>query len=140
KSCVTRLSVTGRRSNVHTRSVPMLNAAKQSMAVAVCLAAAVWAVSVPQAAQAQVLYGTIVGNVTDPSGAAIPGATVTVTKKQTNQSREAITNEAGNYTLSNVLAGSYEVKISLAGFKQFDQTDVVVTLNTVTRVDAALQV
>src|SRR5438093_39387 len=68
---------------------------------------------------AQVLYGTIVGNVKDASEAGVPGATVTVTNKDTNVSRETITNEAGVYSLANVPAGTYSVKIILTGFKEF---------------------
>jgi Carboxypeptidase regulatory-like domain/TonB dependent receptor len=96
----------------------------------VCLAAPV--------AHAQVLYGGIVGNVTDSSGAALPGATVTITSRETNLTRTGVTNETGNFSFTNVLAGTYEVKVSLQGFKEYVQTDVPVTVNTVSRVDAAL--
>jgi len=91
-------------------------------------------------AHAQVLYGSIVGNVTDASGAALPGATVTITSKETNLSRTSVSNETGNYSLTNVLAGTYEVKVSLQGFKEYVKTDVPVTVNTVSRVDAELAV
>lgn len=104
-----------------------------------CLVLAI-ACIVPDSGEAQVLYGTIVGNVNDASGAAVPGATVSVTNKDTNVSRETITNEAGVYTLSNVLTGTYSVKVSLTGFKEFTKTDVIVTVNNVTRVDAVLEV
>jgi Carboxypeptidase regulatory-like domain/TonB dependent receptor len=89
-------------------------------------------------AHAQVLYGSIVGNVQDSSGAALPGATVTITSKETNLTRSAVTNEIGTYSLTNVLAGTYDVKVSLQGFKEYVKTDVPVTVNTVSRVDAAL--
>ncbi|PYV01041.1 MAG: hypothetical protein DMG10_18935 [Acidobacteria bacterium] len=106
-----------------------------------CVCLALWiAFLVPEPGAAQVLYGTIVGNVTDASGAAVPGATVTITNKLTNVSRETITNEVGAYTLSNVLAGTYTVKVTLTGFKESTKTDVLVTLNNVTRVDAPLEV
>src|SRR5262245_5355645 len=95
---------------------------------------------VPQTSYAQVLYGSIIGNVKDSSGAAVPGATVSITNKSTNQTRESITDELGNYSLATVQTGSYSIKVSLAGFKEFVQTDVQVTLNTVTRVDVTLQV
>src|SRR4051812_1155562 len=51
-------------------------------------------------ARAQVLYGSIVGSVTDPSGASVPAATVRVTQTQTNEIREVSTNDAGGYILS----------------------------------------
>ncbi|MGI8782439.1 MAG: TonB-dependent receptor domain-containing protein [Acidobacteriota bacterium] len=89
--------------------------------------------------QAQVLYGTIVGNVIDTSQSAVPGATVTVTNLETNQVRETLTNEGGAYTFSTVHPGNYTVKVSLPGFKEFSQA-VAVTLNNVTRVDATLEI
>ena len=89
---------------------------------------------------AQVLYGTIVGNVKDTSQAAVPGATVTIISPKTNVTREAITNESGTYSVSNVIPGAYTVKVSLTGFKEFSQTDVQVSINNVTRVDATLDV
>jgi len=92
------------------------------------------------AVSAQVLYGTIVGNVKDPSGGVIPGASVTVTNQQTNQSQELVTNDTGIYTARNLQAGTYTVKISLAGFKEFIQTGISVTPNNVTRLDAELVV
>ena len=61
---------------------------------------------VPGAARGQVLYGTIVGYVKDTSQAAVPGATVTIINPKTNVTREAITNESGTYTVSNVLPGT----------------------------------
>src|SRR6266545_8039696 len=83
--------------------------------------------------QAQVLYGSIVGHVKDPSGAAVPSATVTITHKETNQSREGITDEIGNYNFPTLQTGTYTIKAALPGFREFQQTDVAVTINTVTR-------
>src|SRR5437773_7683465 len=90
--------------------------------------------------QAQVLYGSIVGHVKDPSGAAVPGATVTITHKETNQSREAVTDEVGNYNFPTVQTGTYAIRVSLTGFKESQQTDIAVALNTMTRVDVTQQV
>jgi len=89
---------------------------------------------------AQVLYGSIVGNVTDAQGAAIPGATVTVVNKETNLTREATTNEEGNYNLVNVLPGRYDVKISLQGFREVLRSNVPVTIGQLSRVDASLEI
>ena len=94
----------------------------------------------PHKAQAQTLYGSLVGNVKDPTGAAVPKATVTATNKGTNQTHEAITDDSGGYSFTGIQTGTYSVKISLQGFKTFEQTDVTVSLNTVNRVDITLQV
>ena len=91
-------------------------------------------------ANGQVLYGSIVGSVTDASGASVPGAVVKVTQTETNQSREIKTNETGGYTLSTVPAGTYQVAISKDGFRAYAAKDIIVRLNTVVRVDAALEV
>ena len=91
-------------------------------------------------AQAQVLYGSIVGNVEDSSGAALPGATVTITSKETGLSKTVVTSDVGSYTFTNVLAGVYDVKVSLQGFKEAVKADVPVTVNTVSRADAKLEI
>jgi hypothetical protein len=90
--------------------------------------------------EAQVLYGSLVGNVTDESGAAVPGATVTVTHKETGASREAVADSTGAYRFANLQSGTYTVTVKLEGFRQFTRSDIPVTLNNVTRADAALQV
>ena len=91
-------------------------------------------------AHAQVLYGSLVGTVTDSSGAAVPGATVTITGTDTNLSRTALSNETGAYSLTNVPAGPYEVKISIQGFKEYKRTGVPISVNEVARVDVQLEV
>ena len=107
------------------------------MAVLVVLLAAT--VAAPSL-NAQVLYGSIVGNVKDSSGAAVPGAAVTATHHETKATRETVTDATGVYRLSTVQPGTYTVVISLTGFQAFTRNDVPVTLNTVTRVDASLGV
>ena len=58
--------------------------------------------AMPVTARAQAVTGTLLGNVTDASGGAVPGATVTAVETQTNISRTAVTNEAGNYIFSSL--------------------------------------
>ncbi|MFQ5737819.1 MAG: TonB-dependent receptor domain-containing protein [Acidobacteriota bacterium] len=94
----------------------------------------------PVEAYGQRLYGSIVGEVTDPSGGVIPGATVTITNTGTNLSREGVTNDTGIYRFSAVSAGTYTVKVAMPGFKQYTQTDVLVALATSTRVNVRLEV
>lgn len=91
-------------------------------------------------AVAQVLYGSIVGTVTDEAGLAVPGATVTVTHLETNQARETPTNDTGTYTFPNVAAGTYRVDITLPGFQAFRAQNIAVRLNSAVRVDAKLAV
>src|SRR5262245_13386857 len=55
----------------------------------------------PSLAGAQVLYGSLVGNVTDQNGAVVSGATVTIVNKGTSQIREAAANESGEYSITN---------------------------------------
>jgi hypothetical protein len=106
----------------------------------VALIAALLISFMPAPSHAQVLYGSIVGAVTDASGLAVPGATVKITQTETNQARETTTNETGAYTFPNVASGTYKVDVTLSGFQPFELRDVTVRLNTAVRVDAKLTV
>ena len=90
-------------------------------------------------AGAQGTSGTIAGTVLDPSGAAVPGATVTVTSG-TTEAGTAVTDAAGSYTVHNLAAGAYRVEVQLQGFERFVRADVQVQVGATTRVDAALEV
>ena len=92
------------------------------------------------AVTAQVLYGTLVGRVNDPTGAAVPDAAVSLTSDQTNLARQTTTNEAGGYAFANVLPGTYRLEVSARGFQTYAQTGIPVTINTVTRIDLDLRV
>ncbi len=96
--------------------------------------------SLAAASFAQVLYGSIVGNISDNSNAVVAGATVKITNKATNQVRETITNESGGYTFTTVQTGTWEISISKQGFKTSTNANVIVTLNNITRSDMALEV
>jgi hypothetical protein len=91
-------------------------------------------------ALAQILYGSIVGAVKDPQGALIPGVTVTITNTETGLTRNTITDEQGGYTLTNVLPGPYDVKVSLSGFRESVRSNVPVTIGQISRVDVTLEV
>lgn len=95
---------------------------------------------VNQPCKAQVLFGSIVGSVTDSTGAVVPNATVTVTETRTGASREVAANGVGNYIISTVPAGVYTVTVSAPKFATFSTSNIAVTINTTVRVDAALQV
>jgi hypothetical protein len=89
---------------------------------------------------AQVLYGTIVGLVEDPSGSVIAGAKVTASNNATGLTYEGTTDANGQFTILNVLPGTYEVKLSQQGFKAQTKTGVTVTPNVITRSNFRLEV
>ena len=80
------------------------------------LAALVCVAANPPSASAQAARGSILGNVADASGAAVPGATITITETRTSLAQNAVSNESGNYTFPNVPNGRYKVEAELAGF------------------------
>jgi Carboxypeptidase regulatory-like domain/TonB dependent receptor len=90
-------------------------------------------------ATAQVLFGSIVGNVTDASGAGVPGATVEITETSTNETRTVQTNEGGVYTITTVTAGTYQMGITKVGFRRFVASRILLNQNNVVRVDAKLE-
>jgi hypothetical protein len=95
---------------------------------------------VPSHAGAQAVTGTLLGNVTDSSGAGVPGATVTVTEVQTNISRSAVSNDAGYFIFASLQNGTYTVDAELTGFKKIVRQNVKVDVNTTIRVDMKLEV
>src|SRR3989442_12956924 len=64
---------------------------------------------------AQILYGSLIGNVKDSSEAPVAGARVTIRNKETGQSREAVTNDAGGYSFFDVASGTYDVRFAKEG-------------------------
>jgi hypothetical protein len=93
------------------------------------------------AAQAQVTTGNVRGVVTDPNGAAVPGAKVTLTKKSTNSSTTTQTTSEGEFQFNNLLPDrDYTITIEAASFKTLSLSDVNVQLNQTTDVPAQLQI
>lgn len=93
-----------------------------------------------QNVRAQVLFGSVVGNVVDASGSVVPGAAVKITETGTNDVFNTQTNDSGTYSASTLPAGTYSVEITKPGFRTFLTSNIVVNQNNVVRVDAALQV
>jgi hypothetical protein len=88
--------------------------------------------------EAQDFRGTILGRVTDPQGAAVPGATVTVTNEDTNVSSDAVTQPDGAYRVPFLIPGKYRVEVVLDGFKKFSQSGITVGVTQNVTVDAKL--
>jgi hypothetical protein len=99
---------------------------------------ALW-LAVPWAANAQQYSGSITGTITDPSGAAVAGATVTATNTGTNASYTATTTDLGAFTFPQMPVGTYEVRVKHPSFKEFVAKSVEVHTSTASEVNAKLE-
>jgi len=90
-------------------------------------------------ADAQVVYGSVVGTVSDGTGEALAGAHVTITNRETALTRRAVTNDSGGYAFTNVPPGPCDVKVTRDGFREFVKEAVPVGPNTVSRVDVTME-
>src|SRR6266540_4055353 len=104
-----------------------------------CFVLALLAALATGALYAQAVNGTIVGNVTDASGAAVPSAKVTVTEMKTGVGRSGETNESGNFVFPNMEPGTYKVAVERTGFRTAVKEGVELLVNTTARVDLILQ-
>ncbi len=91
-------------------------------------------------AYGQVVSGTIVGTVHDPSGAAIPATAVVLRNVDTNQTRESTTNEVGSFTFATLPPGRYRVSTTHPGFKSAVTSDIDLQIDQTARVDLTLEV
>src|SRR5690349_19876614 len=84
---------------------------------------------------AQVVTGTILGSVTDPSGGAVAGARVLIVNLDTNVRTELTTNTEGQYTRPYLPTGRYEVTIGASGFANYVQTGIALNVDAQYRAD-----
>ncbi len=91
------------------------------------------------AAFSQAVNGTIVGTVTDASGAVIAGARITLTEVNTRIIHTSVTNGSGEYSFPDLPPGTYDVATEMAGFKKEVKTGTVLEANNSPRVDLRLQ-
>src|SRR5499427_1450301 len=94
----------------------------------------------PTTALAQTGAASLTGIVSDQSGAKVPGATVTATNQATNVAYTAVSNEAGNYSITSVPVGTYVLKAELSGFKTATTDPIQVEAKAIVRLDFTLQV
>jgi hypothetical protein len=103
---------------------------------AICFAVLLF--SLPAAAQTD--RGTITGTVSDTTDAVIPGASIVATNTQTTARYETISTETGNYTLTQMPSGTYELTVELPGFRKYVRQGISVLAATTLRIDVALEV
>ncbi len=107
---------------------------------AILFAVIVPLVLTPTVGHSQNVYGTIVGNVTDSSGAIIGDVNVTLTNLDTGESHTIQTNASGNYSFVNILPGRYRLEAGKTGFKKLAREPIVVQIESGLKVDLALEV
>ena len=118
-------------------NLPVTAGAMRKLLMAVALLTMFLGIS---SANAQVLYGSITGTVTDKTGAVIPDVTVSITNQGTGEVRGAVANGTGTFTLLDVLPGTYSVSVARKGsFGGFNEKDIQVDVNRQVRVDITLQ-
>ena len=119
----------------HLRKMKSLAVTAASLMVAVLLLPAF-----SSSVLAQSSKGIIVGTITDPSGAVVGGASIKITNKATNTSRETTTGAEGGYRLDAVDPGSYKVEATAGGFKTSTRDNVVVEAAQAATIDFAFEV
>jgi hypothetical protein len=92
------------------------------------------------AVHSQVSTGSILGSVTDPSGAVVPGATITITNVATNVAFSTVSNGSGLYTVPNLAAGRYRVDITSSNFRSESVQDVILDVGEERTVNFNLKV
>jgi hypothetical protein len=107
--------------------------------MSVCLLLTLLAGPAVRFASAQALYGSIVGNVTDPQGNAVPGVTLTATNAGTSLKVEAVTDGTGAFTFRNLPPGTYSLTATLTGFREHQQTSIPVTAGNPVRINIGLE-
>jgi outer membrane receptor protein involved in Fe transport len=86
----------------------------------------------------QAVYGSIFGNVTDATGAAVPGATITVTDVAKGTSVTTQSNSTGDFTVEHLIPDVYDVKVEASGFKGYQQRGIQLFADTSVKVTAGL--
>src|SRR3989442_7564213 len=97
-------------------------------------------VLIPSHLLSQAITAKVVGTVTDPSGASIPNAVITIKNLQTTQARTTKTNDAGNYEFSFLPIGAYTLTVEAAGFQRAEVSEFQLSVDQVARVNVPLKV
>ena len=106
----------------------------RSLAVIVCL------ILCAPAVFAQSDRGTITGTVSDPAGVVVASATIDAKHVETGAEYQTTSTSTGNYTLAQLPAGTYELSVSVAGFKKYVRSGLTVLVAQTLRIDVPLEV
>jgi len=98
------------------------------------------ALLLPAFLAAQESRGAITGRVTDPQGAVVPNAQVTVTNTQTNETRRAVTNETGYYEVNFLEPSTYTIAVEAPGFKRLVRSGITVNVSARLEINLALEI
>ncbi|PYQ92245.1 MAG: hypothetical protein DMG02_02270 [Acidobacteria bacterium] len=109
---------------------------KRAVVLCLIVAASLW----PRPVAAQAVTGTILGSVTDTTGAAVPGATVTLTNLGTGLTRTVVTDSVGEYTAPSLPTGKYRLVSELPGFKTVTIPDIDLGVDQRVRINVQLQI
>jgi outer membrane receptor protein involved in Fe transport len=115
-----------------------MNRSSRSLSALVCLLGALFVLSCT-GVHAQTFRGTILGSVSDSSGAAVPGASVTIKNLDTGLTRTVVTSDDGSYSAPELPVGNYSVSVEKAGFKTGLVTGIRVDVSIERRADIILQ-
>src|SRR2546423_529543 len=98
---------------------------RRSATVCFLIGAVILCCLLPQRVAGQAVNATLLGTVSDSSGAAVTAAQVTITEMRTGVKRSAVTNESGNYQFSDLKPGQYEIAVEQQGFKRSERTGLL---------------
>ncbi len=90
--------------------------------------------------QAQTVYGSLTGTITDSTGGVIPGASVTITNVGTTEKRNVVSDTAGSYRFVNLVPGRYKIEVEMNGFKHYTRDNLLVEVQSALRIDISMQV
>lgn len=111
----------------------------QGRLIGTLICAITWVALIADPVNAQVFTGDILGSVTDPTGALVPGATITLRNRQTNATLETQSGADGSYIFARMAPATYEITATAGGFKRFVSRDNILQVGTRLTVDIRME-